>query len=413
MNAGEAGARLPDAPWRREVATRAVLAALTARGQTARFVGGCVRNALIGRAVDDIDIATPDPPETVMALLEAAGIRAVPTGLAHGTVTALAGGRHFEITTLRHDVRTFGRHAEVAFTGDWLADAHRRDFTMNALYADPDGTIHDPVGGLDDLAARRIRFVGDARARIAEDYLRILRFFRFAAWYGEGPLDAAALEAVVATREGLRRLSAERVRAELLKLLSAPDPMPALRAMAATGALGIVVPEADGFDRLARLVALRDVAGAADPLLRLAAMAPVDAAGMAGLAERLRLSNAERDRLVAMAEREPPVAAAMDWRAIRAAIYRLGKPAFRDRALLAWAGDAAPGSESWNAVLVTADDWAVPRFPLTGDDAIALGLTPGPALGRALRAVEGWWVEQDFVPDRDSLLARLGEVAAE
>jgi poly(A) polymerase len=387
-----------------------VLAALAARGQTVRFVGGCVRNALMCRAVDDIDIATPDPPETVIALLEDAGIRAVPTGLAHGTVTAVADGRPFEITTLRHDVRTFGRRAEVAFTGDWLADARRRDFTMNALYADPDGALYDPVGGLDDLAARRVRFVGDARARIAEDYLRILRFFRFAAWYGEGPLDAEALDAIAATREGLRRLSAERVRAELLKLLAAPDPVPALRAMAATGALGAVVPEADGLDRLARLVALRNVAGAADPLLRLATLAPIDAAGMAGLAGRLRLSNAERGRLVAMARSSPLVAADMGGRAMRAAIYRLGKPVFRDRALLAWAGDAAPDAEAWGEILARAEDWPVPRFPLTGEDALALGLTSGPALGRALRTTEEWWIEQDFAPHPARLRQHLSGV---
>jgi poly(A) polymerase len=200
------------------------------------------------------------------------------------------------------------------------------------------------------------------------------------------------------------------VRTELLKLLSAPDPVPALRAMAAAGALSVVMPEADGLERLARLVALRDVAGTDDPLLRLAALALVDAAGMARLAERLRLSNAERDRLVAMAGTEPPVAAGMDGRAIRAAVYRLGKPAFRDRALLAWAGEAAPDAEAWNAALARTRDWAVPRFPLTGDDAIALGLTPGPALGRALRATEDWWVAQDFTPSAAQLRQHLRRV---
>lgn len=402
-------ARLPDNAWLGAPWTRAVLAALTARGRTVRFVGGCVRNTLLGRAVADIDIATPDPPETVLDLLGAAGIRAIPTGLAHGTVTAVQDGRSFEITTLRRDVRTFGRHAEVAFTEDWEADARRRDFTMNALYADPDGLVHDPVDGLPDLETRRVRFIGDPNARIREDYLRILRFFRFYAWYGEGPLDPEGLRAAAQEREGLRNLSAERVRDELLKLLAAPDPLPSLRAMAETGVLEIVLPEAQDLDRLARLTAIERSLSWSDSVRRLGALIVngLPVLDAAALAERLRLSNKERDRLARMALDRSGYRADMDPAAIRAALYRLGKETFCDLALLAWAGDSQADPEAWRAVLALAEEWTPPRFPLTGADAIALGVKPGPELGRLLRETEAWWIENDFAPDRPVLRAHL------
>src|SRR5882672_2726747 len=302
-------ARIAPPGWVGEAATRAVLEALAAEGAAVRFVGGCVRDALLGRPIGDIDIATPDPPEQVLALLGAAALKAVPTGLAHGTVTAIvatAGGapRHFEITSLRRDVENFGRHARVAFTDDWAADAARRDFTMNALCLDAGGQIFDPVGsGLDDLRAARVRFVGDAEARIREDVLRLLRFYRFHAHYGRGEAAAAARDACRRLAHLLPGLSGERVAAELLKLLAAPDPSATLEMMAADGLLAVLLPEARRRDRLAGLVTLE---AAADPLRRLAALIAADAEAAQRLAARLRLSGAERDRLVLLAA--PPLA---------------------------------------------------------------------------------------------------------
>ena len=300
-------------------ATRAVMAALQAEGGVgaARYVGGCVRDTLLrlpaamappaaGDAVLDIDIATPLAPPRVIAALERAGLKAVPTGIAHGTVTAVSQGRPFEITTLRRDVQTNGRHAVVAFTDDWAQDAARRDFRLNALYAEPDGRLHDPIGGgIADALAGRVAFVGDAATRIAEDYLRILRFFRFQAWYGRGEPDAAGLAACAALADGLAGLSAERVAKELLKLLAAPDPLPALSAMVACGVLQRLPLQAE-VERLARLRALEDALGLpADPILRLAALSRGDPLT---LARRLRLSNADRDRLAAAAGPIEPAA---------------------------------------------------------------------------------------------------------
>ncbi|MGH6878125.1 MAG: CCA tRNA nucleotidyltransferase, partial [Rhizomicrobium sp.] len=260
--------------WMRAEETRAVMAALTSAGGAARFVGGAVRNALLGREVGDVDIATPLLPEEVARRLEAAHIVAVPTGIEHGTITAVVDGKGFEVTTLRRDVTTDGRRAVVAFSDSWAEDARRRDFTINALYAAPDGELFDYTGGLDDLAAARVRFIGDPVARIREDYLRILRLFRFQAWYGKGEIDEDALHAATAERAGLQRLSGERVQKELLRLLAAEQPCPPLRAMAAAGILDEIIPHAGRLDTLERLAAI-DAANffAADPMLRLAALA--------------------------------------------------------------------------------------------------------------------------------------------
>jgi len=298
--------RLDSRPWMTAPATRAVIAALQAAGGpgAARFVGGCVRDALLGRDAPDIDIdvATPLTPDAVVRALEAAGLRAVPTGIEHGTVTAVAHGRPVEITTLRRDVETDGRHAVVAFTEDWGQDAARRDFRLNALYADPDGTLHDPTGcGVDDALTGRVVFVGDPAARIREDYLRVLRFFRFFAHYGRGPADPAAAAACAALRDGLAGLSAERVSKELLKLLAAPDPRPAVRLMETTGVLAVLLPEAGGLERFEGLTALG--AAGADPVLRLAAL--LDGPVGETVARRLRLPNRVRDRLAAATVVDP------------------------------------------------------------------------------------------------------------
>ncbi len=397
-------------------ATGAVMAALTARGGVARFVGGCVRDAVIGREVADVDIATAEPPETVIGLLEDAGLRAVPTGLAHGTVTAIAHGRPFEITTLRRDVETDGRHAKVAFTDDWASDAARRDFTFNAMFCDPDGTLYDPFDGAADLAAGRVRFVGDARARIEEDVLRLLRFFRFYAHYGAPPPDADALQACAALALRLPGLSGERVRVETLKLLAAPDPMAAVRLLAEAGALPHFMPEAEGsdFTTLERLVAIETRLKAVDPVRRLAAL--VDgAARPETIAERLRLSNAQARRLRDLLR--PPVAigGAMDDRDARRALYRAGADTYRDLVLLAWARDtaAALDAASYERPWALADAWPVPRFPLAGKDVLTRGVARGPRVGALLAALETWWIDGDFHADKPALLARLDELIAQ
>jgi len=286
--------RIDPQPWMVEPATLAVLRALAAGGAEARFVGGSVRDALLGQRIGDIDIATSASPERVIELLEKARIKVVPTGLDHGTVTAIVPPRHFEITTLRRDVETYGRRARVAFDADWAADAARRDFTINAMFLDPDGTIHDPVGGLPDLRARRIRFVGDPATRIAEDVLRLLRYYRFEARFGTGGGDTQARAACRAAAHLLPTLSGERVQQELIKLLETPDPLAGLQMMQDDGVLAVAVPEVRHLDRLRRLMLVQ---GPADPLLRLAALIEVDGEGAVALAERLRLSNVWRDRL--------------------------------------------------------------------------------------------------------------------
>jgi len=296
MTEAENPCRIAVQPWMVEPATLAVLGALSVGGVEARFVGGSVRDALLGRPIGDIDIAAEAPPERVTELLEKRGIKVVPTGIAHGTVTAVIGTppRHFEITTLRRDVETFGRRARVAFDADWAADAARRDFTINAIFLDPDGTIHDPVGGLADLQTRRIRFVGDPATRIAEDVLRLLRYYRFEARFGTGGGDPQARAACRAAAHLLPQLSAERVAQELVKLLETPDPIPALRMMQEDGGLTVILPEAGRLDRLQRMIAIEPDP---DPLRRLAALIEVDATGADAVAKRLHFSNAWRDRL--------------------------------------------------------------------------------------------------------------------
>lgn len=385
--------RIPPQPWMRDEPTRAVLAALG----TARFVGGVVRDALLGRAVSDIDIATPHAPEAVIRRLETANIKVVPTGLAHGTVTAVVPPRHFEITTLRRDVETDGRHARVAFTDDWAADAARRDFTMNALFLDAEGNVFDPVGGLADLRAGRVRFVGDAATRIREDVLRLLRFYRFHAHYGRGAPDAAGRAACRALAHLLPTLSGERVAAEILKLLAAPDPLPALALMAEDGVLAAILPEARRLDRIGALLPLEP---APDAVRRLAALVDGDPSG---LAERLRLTNEQRDRLAAMAA--PGIDLAGDERAQRRALHRLGAQRYRDLALLA-AADAGAGDRV-GPLLALAEHWRPVVFPLKGRDVTALGVPAGPEVGGILAALEQWWEAADYRPDRPAALAEL------
>ena len=381
---------LADEPWLIRPETRAVVAALEAEGGAGcvRFVGGCVRNALLGQPVDDLDLATPLLPERSMQALKAAGLKVVPTGLAHGTVTAVSGGAPYEITTLRRDVETDGRRAVVAFTDDWAEDAARRDFRLNALYADAQGAIFDPTGqGLADLEARRVVFVGEAETRIREDYLRILRFFRFHAWYGRGAPDAEGLRASTTLAAGVRTLSAERVSKELLKLLAAPDPRPAVRAMAEAGVLAEVLPEVGALDLLEAMVER-----SADPVLRLSALLPPDDTAVAAAAGRLRLSNGQRDRLVAAVGEVP---AGLTDREARALLYGIGRDAFRDR-LTRTAASGAIGAEAVGRLERLAEGWTRPKMPVGGREVAKAGLAPGPDTGRVLAAFEAGWIADDF-----------------
>ncbi|MGA0601670.1 CCA tRNA nucleotidyltransferase [Caulobacter sp. KR2-114] len=403
-------------PWMKHPGTIAVMAALEAAGGAgcARFVGGCVRNALLRKPVDDIDIATVLTPDQTIAALKAAGLKAIPTGVDHGTVTAIAEGRPFEVTTLRRDVETDGRRAVVAFTQDWSEDAQRRDFRLNALYCDADGTLHDPTGGgLADLRAGRIVFVGEAETRIREDALRILRFFRFLAWYGRGEPDATALAACQALRDLTATLSAERVSKELLKLLAAEDPRAAVSLMARTGVLSVILPEARGLSRFERLVTIEtEMLFSEDAELRLASLLPDDPAVGLAVAQRLRLSNAQRDRLVAALGTEPKLVSWMSPRQARQIIYRIGLRPFLDRVTLAWAAsERQAATTQWRALLPLGQSWSIPSFPLTGDEVAAAGVPRGPLMGAVMREVEDWWVDNDFIDDKLSIVERLKAVA--
>ena len=407
--------KLGQPTWVTAPATAAVLDALETAGgaDCARFVGGCVRDALLSRPVDDIDIATVLTPDQVIQALKTAGLRAVPTGIAHGTITAISGGKPFEITTLRRDVSTDGRRASVAFTRDWAEDAARRDFTLNALYAGRDGTIHDPTGcGVADGKAGRIVFVGDPQQRLREDYLRILRFFRFTAWFGQGEPDAAALAACAAMTEGLGQLSAERVAKELLKLLAADDPRAAVTLMAQAGVLTAVAPEAQNLARFAALVEIEaDHLVEDDALLRLAALLPDDQLAAGRLAQRLRLSNADRDRLVAALAPQPALKSWMSPREIRRHVYRDGLPTFRDRVKLGWAAQPRTAATiQWRGMIALAEGWPRPAFPLTGKDVIKAGTPKGPLVGQVLREVEDWWIDHDFLDDPLSAVEKLKAV---
>ncbi|MDH5556235.1 MAG: CCA tRNA nucleotidyltransferase [Alphaproteobacteria bacterium] len=399
-------------PWMTSRKTAAVLDALAAGGIGVRFVGGCVRDAVIGRKIADIDLATDARPERVMELLKAAGLKVIPTGLAHGTVTAVSGGTPYEITTLRHDVETDGRRAVVAFTDDWEADAARRDFTMNALSLGADGLLHDPFGGIADLRAGRVRFVGDPRQRLAEDVLRLLRYFRFHAHYGRPPPDEDALAACREMAHMLPRLSAERVRVELLKLLSAPDPAPVIRLMRDEGVLDHFLAQATAIDRLDRMVAIESGLGLCNSLRRLAALLPVDGETARHLAQGLRLSNSERERLVAMSEPEIALSTALDGPSRRRALYMVGAEVWPDLVLMAWAaGHDGPDNAAWQSLFNETRDWERPKFPLGGRDVKKLGVDQGAAVGELLRAAEAWWIEGDFRADRRECLAWLARQA--
>lgn len=369
-----------------------------------RFVGGCVRNQLRGATVDDIDIATQLEPDATKSALEAAGIRALPTGIEHGTITAIHDGRPFEITSLRRDVETDGRRAVVAFTQDWAEDAQRRDFRLNAIYAGPDGQLHEVVpGSIADAVEGRVIFIGDADQRLREDFLRILRFFRFNAWYGAG-MDADGLAACERQKEGLSKIAAERIWKELKRLMEAVDPSEALLAMDETGILGTVLPGAMASE-VPSLVAIEQGAGLQpDPLQRLMAMTPRRVRDVRQMTTHLRLSNAEADRLTAWADPALAHVLGADAPALRRMFYRHGPEAVEDRALIEAA--QLSDAEAFEALRRAAAGWVRPDFPIGGDDALAIGLK-GPQIGEHLRALEADWTASDFTLTRGELLARL------
>jgi poly(A) polymerase len=418
--------RLDPQPWMTAPDTAAVLKALAKGGKEARFVGGCVRDALLGRKITDIDLATPEPPERVMKLLADARITItmVPTGLKHGTITAVVNKRPFEITTLRRDVETDGRHAKVEYTDDWEADAARRDFTMNALFCAPDGTLYDAFGGIADLRARRVRFVGEAEARIREDVLRLLRYFRFYAHYGASPPDPAALDACRALAHLLPTLSGERVCQETMKLLRAADPATVFTLMREQRILDHFLPEAKRIDRLAALVTIEGLVPAAllagaDAVRRLGALIGDSVEAGRAVASRLKFSNTDRERLIAILhDASPLIDPDLNGPARRRLIHRLGAERFIDRALLNWSNRLAGGgtqdrrvTESWIDLIRFAREWPVPEFPLKGRDLVDAGVPIGPAVGQLMEQLQAWWIDGDFAADRNACLVRLNELA--
>jgi poly(A) polymerase len=403
--------RIADAAWLRSAPTRAVFAALTAEGAQARAVGGAVRNTLMGASVKDVDIATTAAPEEVLRLAGRAGLHVIPTGIAHGTVTVVADKVSFEVTTLRRDIETFGRRAKVTFTTEWREDAMRRDFTMNALYCDADGTVHDPLGGYGDLKAKRVRFIGDARQRIREDFLRILRFFRFGAQYGDARTpDPDGLAAAAAEKAGLTQLSGERIRSELLLLLAAPATVPALHSMREVGIIAPLLGVPGDVELVERLTAIEAaLQRAADPLLRLAALASGTGED---LGAKLRLSSADAARLAGAARRDEAFRPETGEAAAKAFIYRHGAQAFADGALLDWARSGnSPSDKARVAHATLPEHWSAPQLPVRGADVVALGVPVGPGVGRVVAGFEAWWIGAGYPDDAGRVHAKLEELA--
>jgi poly(A) polymerase len=382
--------KLPEAAWRTRAGMPRLLRTLGASKGETRFVGGCVRDSLLKLEVNDVDLATRLPPEQVIARLAKAKIKAVPTGLAHGTVTAVVNGAPVEVTTLRRDVATDGRRATIAYTEDWREDAARRDFTINALLADPvSGEIFDYFGGVQDLKRRRVKFIGDPLTRIAEDHLRILRFFRFHAKFGAGAPDPAGLDACASRANDLMALSRERIADELLKLLALPDPTPTTELMIARGILKPVLPEIDNARRLGALIKAEQAAGIApEPVRRLAALLPPDPEIADAVAARLRLSKRLAKRLVSAAEprlEAPEVLA-----------YEIGADAAVDRFLLQGRTDADLGA---------LQAWQRPRLPVGGGELIKMGLEPGPVVAATMQKIEREWTRAGFPSDKAEVRA--------
>ncbi len=385
---------LARAKWLREPGLQRIFSIIAAGGGEARVAGGAVRNALLKVPVADVDVATTLPPTRVKDVCEAAAMKVVPTGIKHGTVTVVVNHNPYEVTTLRHDAETDGRRARVAFHDDWERDSARRDFTMNALYCDGRGQIYDFVGGYGDLLKGKVVFVGAPQKRIAEDYLRILRFFRFHARFGRNAPDKAGLAACKRLRKGLDGLSAERIRQEMVKLIVAPGAVATLQIMASAGILAHVIPYREQWRVISRLPP--------DPILRLYALAKEPQT----LKDRLRLSNHDAARIDHIAGFRPsPDLRAREQRRV---LYELGAQAWRDRVLMAWAHAKAPLDDAaWKRLLRLPKRWPIPNFPVTGKDLLAAGQPHGPGIGETLRRLEDWWMAADFKTTKQDLMKRI------
>jgi tRNA nucleotidyltransferase/poly(A) polymerase len=394
--------------WAKAETTQEVISALhAAKPDCVRFVGGCVRNALMGRPVDDVDLATQLEPEAVLEALKTAKIRAVPTGLAHGTITAIAGGKPFEITSLRKDVKTDGRHATVSYTTDWHEDSERRDFRFNAIYADPaDGSLYDPQDGIKDALSGHVAFVGDPDTRIAEDYLRILRFFRFFAWYGEVRPDRESVKACARQREGMKNLSAERVWKELKKLLLAPDPSKSLRWMRTAEVLQVILPESIHVDRACAFIALeKEMGWEPDPLLRLMAM--VDSRRWSKISTHLKLSNVEKNRLKAWYD-AGEVDPNEDYMDVSRRFYRKIVSGYVDAAKIAMGTLFDRDRRNVQDLMEFADEWERPVFPVSAKDLMKEGYKEGRELGDLLWDMEDEWINSGFALSTSELIAKIG-----
>lgn len=404
---------LAGADWLNSAGIQAVFDALERGGYSARAVGGVVRNALLGEPIHDVDIATTAEPDHVMRLVQAAGLKGIATGAAHGTITVISSHVPFEVTTLRRDVETFGRHATVAFTTEWEEDARRRDFTLNALYCDRKGQVYDPVGGYADLLARRVRFIGDPVARIREDYLRILRFFRFQATYGIGDCDGEGLAACIAERDGLTRLSGERVRSEILRLLVAVGVLPVVDVIVRSGIGEIVFGRKGDVASLSHVAEIeRALERSPDAILRLAALACSTLDEANALADRLRPSNLERGQLEAAVLTDPALGPEANLARAKACRFRLSLDAFQRAYIMTWARSAAGAAdEAWHVRFHELTTWKVPEVPFKGSDVVALGVPPGPNVGIVLQQFQDWWIAADFPDDDAQLHHHLATVA--
>ena len=399
------GARvLDDAPWFKSGPTARVLKLLNDDGEEARVGGGAVRNALLKIPIGDVDIATTALPSEVIHRAKAAGIKSVPTGIEHGTVTLVIDSQPFEVTTLREDTETFGRKAKVAFGRDWVRDAERRDFTINGLSVDAEGRVHDHVGGLDDIAARRVRFIGDPNQRIAEDYLRILRFFRIHAAYGTGQPDRAGTLACIKARDGLTTLSAERLRLEMLKLMVADGAAGAVAAMVDGGLLLPIFGGVAYTGPFAAMISAERLLGLEpDAVRRLGALAVAVTEDAKRVAARLRLTNSETKALDSMGHRWWRLAG-MDEATARRRLYRLGADRYRDRLMLAWARAGENSRHTpWRELARLPENWSAPKFPLKAADFVARGIAEGPALGQVLALAEDAWLAANFPLDETAL----------
>ncbi|MDF1598602.1 CCA tRNA nucleotidyltransferase [Mesorhizobium sp. YIM 152430] len=412
---------ISDAPWLKDRTLQKLLAVLSADGEEARIAGGAVRNALLGEPVTDIDIATTCLPDETERRTAAAGFKPVPTGKAHGTITVVAHGKPFEVTTLRADVENHGRHATVAFGRDWQVDAERRDFTINALYATADGHVIDLVGGIADLQKRNLRFIGNAEDRIREDYLRILRFYRFFAWYGSGRPDAEGIKASARLKSGLSQLSAERIWAELKKILSAPDPSRALLWMRQSGVLTAALPESEkwGIDAVPGLIAAgRDLGWAIDPMLRLMSIIPPTRERVDSFSERLKLSKNEAKRLDEWAG-FGEIPAETSEIALAKRMFSAGRQPAVDKLKIALAAARTRAVQNdldlvaagqYSQLLKYAEGWDAPKFPIQGRDLVALGAPQDERLGKALATLKDEWTSSGFIIGRDALLERARDL---